>query len=319
MRTFLNKYITLSIGVRPWAAALALCVGMSGIGDATAATPARAAKVVAETRSSAMIGKPGLQSRAALVMNADTGEVLYGKNMNESVPIASITKLMTSIVVLDAKQNMDEVLTVTQADVDQLRHSHSRMRVGTQLPRRELMQLALMSSENRAASALARNYPGGLKAAVRAMNNKAGSLGMKNSRFADGTGLSASNRASLVDLAKLVKAAYTYPQIHQFSTTSSRMVSVAGVRQQLKYNNTNPLVNNKGWDIGVTKTGYIRESGMCLVMHARIASTNTVLVLMDSWGKNTRVGDAARVKKWMESSVRLASNNARRVASNQRM
>ena len=244
-----------------------------------------------------MIGKPGLQSRAALIMNADTGEVLYGKNSGEAVPIASITKLMTSIVVLDAHQNMDEILTITEADVDEMRHSSSRMRVGTQLPRRELMNLALMSSENRAASALARNYPGGLSAAIRAMNAKAAELGMTSSRFYDGTGLNAGNRASLFDLAKMVKAANTYPQIHEFSTTSSRMVSIAGLRNPIKYQNTNPLVNSPSWDIGVTKTGYIKESGKCLVMHARIASVNTVLVLMDSWGSATRVGDANRVKQ----------------------
>jgi D-alanyl-D-alanine endopeptidase (penicillin-binding protein 7) len=318
LRNLLNQHFTFGVKPRHWLAALALCVGLADVQAVEAATPAKA-KVVAETRSSSMVGKPGLQSRAALIMDADTGEVLYGKNMSESVPIASITKLMTAIIVLDAKQNMDEVLTVTDADIDRLKNSHSRLRVGTKLPRKDMLVLALMSSENRAASALARNYPGGLKAAIRAMNQKAASLGMRHSRFADGTGLNANNRASLLDLAKLVKAAGSYPQIHQASTTSSRMVRVAGLKQPIKYNNTNPLVNNKGWNIGVTKTGYIREAGMCLVMQARIASTNTVLVLMDSWGKRTRVGDAARVKQWMESSVRLAANNARRMASNQRM
>lgn len=318
MRNLLNKHFTLGVNPRHWIAALAVCVGMAGAQGVMAATPAKA-KAVAETRSSSMAGKPGLHSRAALIMNADTGEVLYGKNMNESVPIASITKLMTAIVVLDAKQDMNEILTITQADVDRLKNSHSRLRVGTKLPRKEMMLLALMSSENRAASALARNYPGGLKAGIRAMNQKAAALGMRHSRFADGTGLNAGNRASLLDLAKLVKAANSYPQIHQFSTNSSRMVRVAGLKHPIKYNNTNPLVNSKSWNIGVTKTGYIREAGMCLVMQARIASTNTVLVLMDSWGKQTRVGDANRVKQWMESSVRIAANNSRRVASNHRM
>lgn len=318
MRNFLNNHITLVAATRAWVAAIALLVGVTGISEATAATPAKA-KAVVETRSTAMVGKPGLHSRAALVMNADTGEVLYGKNMNETVPIASITKLMTSIIVLDARQNMNEILTITQADVDRLKNSHSRLRVGSRLPRQEMMLLALMSSENRAASALARNYPGGPQAAIRAMNRKAAELGMKHSRFADGTGLNAQNKASLVDLAKLVKAANAYPQIHEFSTTKSHLLSVSGQRYKLKYNNTNPLVNSKTWSINVTKTGYIREAGMCLVMQARIASTNTVLVLMDSWGKNTRVGDANRVKQWMESSMRLAANSSRRVASNQRM
>lgn len=318
----MNNHITLVAPTRVWVAAIALLVSVIGINEATAAPPA---KSVVETRSTAMVGKPGLHSRAALVMNADTGEVLYGKNMNETVPIASITKLMTSIVVLDAKQNMNEMLTITQADVDRLKNSHSRLRVGARMPRNEMMLLALMSSENRAASALARNYPGGVQAAIRAMNQKAAALGMKHSRFADGTGLNAENRASLVDLAKLVKAANSYPLIHKYSTTESHVASLSGQRYKLKYNNTNPLVKNKTWNIGVTKTGYIREAGMCLVMQARIGSTNTVLVLMDSWGKNTRVGDATRVKQWMESSMRNiaanspAANGSRRLASNQRM
>lgn len=316
MRALLNKNIKVSLVARCLAVSVLVSVCLSSVQGVHAATPAKA---TVETRSSAMAGKPSLQSRAALVMNAETGEILYGKNMNETVPIASITKLMTVMVVLDAKQSMTEVLTVTNDDVDRLKHSHSRLTIGTKLSRQDLMLIALMSSENRAASALARNYPGGLKAAVRAMNNKAASLSMKNSSFADGTGLSVTNRASLVDLAKLVKAANSYPLIHKFSTTQSQMISVAGQRQKIKYINTNPLVNNNSWNIGVTKTGYIKESGMCLVMHTRIAATNAIIVLMDSWGKYTRVGDANRVRKWMESSVRVASSNSRRVASSQRM
>ncbi|CBL46134.1 Probable D-alanyl-D-alanine carboxypeptidase [gamma proteobacterium HdN1] len=286
-------------------------VAAAGAAAATAAAVHQT--ITYETRSSSMLGRPGLQSRAALVMDADTGEILYGKNSNETVPIASITKLMTAIVVLDAGQSMHEILTITNDDVDTLRHSSSRLRVGTRLPRGEMMHLALMSSENRAASALIRNYPGGLQAGLRAMNAKAAELGMTSSHFYDGTGLNGGNRASLFDLAKMVKAANTYPEIHDYSTSSSAMVSVAGYRNQLRYVNTNPLVNNSGWDIGVTKTGYIREAGKCLVMQARIGATNTVLVLMDSWGAQTRVGDANRVKHWMETSGRLVTSSERRV------
>ena len=241
-----------------------------------------------------------LKSRAALIVDARTGEVLYGKNQAERVPIASITKLMTAMIVLDAGQNMNEMLTITDADVDRLKFSSSRLSIGSRLSRHDMMLLALMSSENRAASALARNYPGGRSEAIKAMNRKARSLGMTNSQFADGTGLSPRNQASLTDLAKMVKAAAGYGTIQRLSTTDQHFAPVKGYKQRLKYQNSNPLVRNNSWDIGVTKTGYIKEAGHCLVMEARIGQRDTILVLMDSWGKYTRVGDAARVRSWVE-------------------
>lgn len=241
-----------------------------------------------------------LQSRAALIVDARTGEILYGKNQTERVSIASITKLMTAMIVLDARQDMKEVLTITDADVDRLKFSSSRLNVGSKLTRHDMMLLALMSSENRAASALARNYPGGRAEAVKAMNRKARALGMTNSQFSDGTGLSPYNQASLTDLAKMVKAAAGYDTIQRLSTTEQHFAPVKGYKQRLKYQNSNPLVRNDSWDIGVTKTGYIKEAGHCLVMEARIGQRDTILVLMDSWGKYTRVGDAARVRSWVE-------------------
>lgn len=245
-----------------------------------------------------------LQSRAAIVMNAETGEVLYSKNPNRTMPIASITKLMTAMVVLDARLPMDEPITITQADVDTLRHSSSRLAVGTTLPRSEMMLLALMASENRAAAALARTYPGGTDAAVGAMNRKAHELGMTNTRFMDGTGLHSENSASPTDLVRLVKAARAYPDIHTYSTAAEHVVQVRG--RALRYRNTNALVKNEGWAIEVSKTGFINEAGKCLVMQARINSTPMVIVLMDSAGSYTRIGDANRVKQWLETALKPA-------------
>ena len=241
-----------------------------------------------------------LESKAALVMNAVTGEVLYAKNTNQAVPIASITKLMTAMVVLDAKLPLDEAITISDEDVDRLRNTSSRLSVGTVLSRAELMLLALMSSENRAAHALARTYPGGVNAAVAAMNRKAAALGMSQSHFEDGTGLTSANVATPRDLVTMVKTASTYPLIRRFSTTGGHAVAIKDSIQQ--FNNTNSLVKSPDWEIGVSKTGYINEAGKCLVMQAKIKSTPVVMVLMDSWGKYTRIGDAVRVKKWLESS-----------------
>lgn len=255
-----------------------------------------------------------LESNAAMVMNAETGELLYGKNADRTMPIASITKLMTAMVVLDAHLSLDERVTITEADVDRLRNTSSRLAVGTTVTRGELMLLALMASENRAAAALARTYPGGTSAAVRAMNNKAANLGMTHTRFLDSTGLHTENRASPNDLAIMVKTAHGYPEIRRYSTMSEYELTTNGHRT-LGYRNTNPLVKNSDWDIGVTKTGFINESGKCLVMHAKIAATPVIIILMDSWGKYTRIGDANRVKKWMESAFRfrglkLSHNNS---------
>lgn len=270
---------------------------------ATTATAAVAASqiskpVVEQTNDIAQ--SLNLESKAALVMNAVTGEVLYAKNTNQAVPIASITKLMTAMVVLDAKLPLDEAITISEEDIDRMRNTSSRLSVGTVLSRAELMLLALMSSENRAAHALARTYPGGVNAAVAAMNRKAAALGMNQSHFEDGTGLNSGNVASPKDLVTMVKTANTYPLIRRFSTTGGHAVAIKDSIQQ--FNNTNALVKNPDWEIGVSKTGYINEAGKCLVMQAKIKSTPVVMVLMDSWGKYTRIGDAVRVKKWLESS-----------------
>ncbi|MES2918298.1 MAG: D-alanyl-D-alanine endopeptidase [Pseudomonadota bacterium] len=249
-----------------------------------------------------------LQSRAAVVMNAETGEILYSKNPDRAMPIASITKLMTAIVVLDARLPMDEPVTISQADVDTLKHTGSRLAVGTTLPRHEMLLLALMSSENRAAASLARTYPGGTAAAVAAMNRKAQELGMSHAFFLDGTGLHSENSASPKDLVRLVKAARNYPEIHQYSTQAEHTV-VAGHRR-LEYRNTNALVKNDGWNIEVSKTGFINEAGKCLVMQARIQSKPVVIVLMDSAGRYTRIGDANRVKQWLETAMDIGTETA---------
>lgn len=240
-----------------------------------------------------------LKSRAALVVRADNGQVLYRKNSDHELPIASITKLMTAMVVLDADQPLDEPLRIANDDIDRLRNTHSRLAVGTRLTRRELMILALMSSENRAASALLRHYPGGKAAGVAAMNRKAREIGMASARFVEGTGLSGENRASPIDLVRMVKAADGYREIRLFSTRPQMAVKV-GKRRQL-FRNTNPLVNSEEWTIGVTKTGFLNEAGRCLVMQAEVAGLPVIFVLMDSDGKLSRVGDANRVRQWLES------------------
>lgn len=242
-----------------------------------------------------------LKSRAALIVRADNGEVLYRKNVDKGLPIASITKLMTAMVVLDAQQSLDDVLVVTNDDIDRVKRTPSRLAIGTRLTRGEYLQLALMASENRAASVLTRNYPGGRAAAIAAMNRKARELGMTHARFVDGSGLSPANRASPVDLVRMVKAAEGYADIRRYSTATRQTVRVG--RRFQSFVNTNPLVRSSAWDINVTKTGFINEAGRCLVMQARIADLPVILVLMDSVGTKTRVGDANRVRKWLESAL----------------
>ncbi|MBK7493469.1 MAG: D-alanyl-D-alanine endopeptidase [Nitrosomonas sp.] len=245
---------------------------------------------------------PDIKSQAALVFNAKNDRVIYDKNADKVMPIASITKLMTAMVTLDARLSPHEKITITNADVDKLKHSSSRLPVGSTYPRQELLRLALMSSENRAAAALGRTYPGGAKAFVSAMNAKAKKLGMNNSRFIDSTGLNSGNVATARDLAKMVAASNNYAAIREFSTTSQHSVSPGNRRGQLQYVNSNSLVRNQGWDINVSKTGYLSEAGRCLVMQAKISGQPVVIVLLNSWGKNTRIGDANRVKKWIESN-----------------
>ncbi len=245
---------------------------------------------------------PKLHSSIALIYDQQTQRPLYTKKPDALAPIASITKLMTAMVVLDAQQPLDEEIGIDVADIDTLKGTHSRLRIGMAFTRSELLKLALMASENRAAAALARAYPGGRDAAIAAMNAKARELGMHNTRFLDPTGLSSDNISTARDLVKMVAAARDYALIHQYTTTPSHSVDGWGGRA-LRFTNTNPLVRNASWNIGVSKTGFINEAGRCLVMEAKINQRPVIIVLLDSWGKRTRIGDANRIKKWMESSV----------------
>lgn len=243
--------------------------------------------------------KLDLKSSVALVVDQDTDEVLFSKNSQAVLPIASITKLMTAVVVTDAALPLDEVLTVTQDDVDTEKGSRSRLNVGTQLTREEMLHLALMSSENRAAHALGRNYPGGLSAFVSAMNAKAQLLGMADTRYVEPTGLSSRNQSSARDLATLVKLAHTHPLIRELSTSPEYQVDVG--HRQLQFHNTNGLVSNPSWEIGLQKTGYIAEAGRCLVMQASMAGRKLIMVFLDSSGRYTRLADAERVRKWINA------------------
>ena len=242
-----------------------------------------------------------LASANALVLDATAGQPVYAKGADTVTPIASVTKLMTAMVVLDAGLPLDETIAVGMADLDLLKGSHSRLRLGSELSRQEMLRLALMASENRAASSLARHYPGGITAFVVAMNEKAHTLGMTNTHFSDPTGLSSDNVSTANDLARMVRAAADYDLIRQFTTTPSHYVEVQPTGQVLGYNNTNALVRAGQWDITVSKTGFIREAGKCLVMLANIASRPMVIVLLDSYGQLTRIADANRVKYWLET------------------
>ena len=246
-------------------------------------------------------GLPNLQSHAFMVFDPTTGRALFSKNADQAVPIASITKLMTAMVVLDAKLDMDEPVVVNKDDIDTLKGSRSRIPVGAAFRREDLMRLALMASDNRAAAALGRTYPGGTAAFVQAMNAKAQLLGLQNAKFVDPTGLAPGNVASPQDLALLVSAASTFPEIREFSTAQELHVTLATGGRSMGFNNTNALVRSHGWNSGLSKTGFINEAGKCLVMHATIANNPVVIVLLDSWGKLTRIGDANRIKKWLET------------------
>ena len=250
---------------------------------------------------------PALKSQAALVVDQDSGEILFGKNADSKLPIASLTKLMTAVVTLDAELDPAEPVTITKADVDRLRGSHSRLQVGTTLTRDEMLHLALMASENRAASAIANSYPGGRDSCVLAMNLKAQLLGMTGTRFEDGTGLSGHNVSTAQDLAKLVQAAHAYPKIREFTTSTSYQVQIG--RRTMRFGNTNNLTRSSRWEIGLSKTGYIAEAGRCLVMQVTLTGRSIIIVLLDSWGKYTRVGDATRIRQWLEFA---AGNSARR-------
>lgn len=241
-----------------------------------------------------------LKSNVAFIMDQATSEVLFEKNSRVPLPMASITKLMTALVVLDSQQDMNEILQVTSQDVDYERNSGSRLRVGAQLSRTDMLHIALMSSENRAASALGRSYPGGLSNFVKRMNEKARTVGMTDTLYVDSTGLSSRNVASARDLAKLVSAAYNYPIVRQYSTDTSYIVEPGG--RALHYSTSNGLVKNPEWDIGLQKTGYIAEAGRCMVMQANIEGRPVVMIFLDSKGKQSRIADAGRVRKWLETS-----------------
>ena len=244
-----------------------------------------------------------LKSRAALIFDAQQGHAIYSKNTDTIMPIASITKLMTAMVVLDAQLPLSEEITIDSADIDVLKNTRSRLKVGSSLTRQQLLRLALMSSENRAAAALGRAYPGGIEAFVSAMNNKAFELGMGNSRFVDSTGLSSANVSTARDLVKMVEAAHFYEEIRDFSTTTTHALNSPDYRRGLKYTNSNNLVSNGQWQIGVSKTGFLSAAGRCLVMQANITGKPVIIVLLDSNGKKTRIGDAIRIKQWMEASL----------------
>jgi D-alanyl-D-alanine endopeptidase (penicillin-binding protein 7) len=242
-----------------------------------------------------------LKSAAALVLDQG-GQVLYAKNVHAVVPIASLTKLMTALVVVESGQALAESIAIDAEDVDDLKYTRSRLRIGTVLTRGDLLKLALMASENRAAAALARAHPGGKPAFVAAMNEKAAVLGMPHTHFVDSTGLSSQNVSTAVDLARLAAAAYRQPLIREYTTETSHTIELANGRQ-VQYGNSNRLVNNTGWDIGLSKTGYLSEAGRCLVMQAKISTRPVIIVLLDSWGKLTRIGDANRIKKWIETQA----------------
>jgi len=244
-----------------------------------------------------------LRSKSALVLDHD-GNQIYGKATDEPRPIASITKLMTAMVILDSPLPMQEKLQITKQDRDLLRLTGSRLKYGAMLTREQLLRLALMSSENRAAAALARTFPAGRKAFIHAMNQKAKTLGMTSSHFVGPTGLDAGNVASARDLAKLAHAAMAYPLIREATTTRSVEVRPYRKRGPLRYGNTNRLLKNKAWNIGLSKTGYINEAGRCLVMQVRIAGEPMVIVLLDSFGKLTPYGDSNRIRKWIEKGAK---------------
>ena len=249
-----------------------------------------------------------LHSSVALVVDQDTHEVLYRKNDHAVLPIASLTKLMTGLVIAESNLSMDEPIRITQDDVDTEKGSSSRLAVGTVLSRGDLMHLSLMSSENRAANALGRTFPGGMDNFVDRMNARAKQLGMKDTRYVEPTGLSSRNQSSAGDLAVLVAVAYKEPMLRELSTSHGREVEVG--RRTLQYNNTNRLVKNPAWDIGLQKTGYISEAGRCLVMQTQVSGRKLIMVFLDSAGKLSRLGDAERVRQWLESKPPLHSGQS---------
>ena len=283
--------ITSLAGIRRQFVVAALAFAVAG--SAGAATHRHHARVSADD--------PDLRSSSALVVDESSSAVLYSKHANVAAPIASITKLMTALVVADAKLPLDEQIQLTNEDRSLHKGAFSRLAIGTTLPRGDLIHLALMASENRAAHALGRTYPGGVEAFVLAMNAKAKALGMTSAHFVDPVGLSSDNVASPEDLVKLVNAAAHDPTIRESSNDSNYSVPIG--RRKVEFRNTNSLVRNPSWDIVVQKTGYISEAGKCLVMKAVIDDRNVVIVLLNSYGRYTRVADARRIRKWMEARL----------------
>ena len=261
-----------------------------------------AATFAGNSKFATLKGSPDLRSASAIVLG-ENGDIIYGKDVNTVRPIASITKLMTAMVILDAKLDLNENITITREDRDLIRQTGSRLGYGAVLSRRELLLLALMSSENRAASALGRTFPGGLQAFIAQMNHKAASLGMNNSGFADPAGLNANNVSTAGDLAKMLAAADGYPLITQSTTTKRKEVWPFAKRGPLTYGNTNRLLKNESWNIELSKTGYINEAGRCLVMQVYIAGENVSIILLNSFGKLTPYGDSNRLRKWLLAST----------------
>ena len=300
---------------------IALALGLAALIAGPGAVVATAQPAEADANASTLLrdgSKLKLASTNVLVFDASSGQPIYAKGADSVTPIASVTKLMTAMVVLDGGQSLDETIDVSIADLDMLKGSHSRLRLGTELSRRDMLRIALMASENRAASSMARHYPGGTEAFVQAMNHKAQSLGMTNTNFADPTGLSSENVSTANDVARMVQAAAGYALIREFTTTATHYVEVQPTGQLLGFNNTNSLVKSGAWDIQVSKTGFIREAGKCLVMLANIASRPVIIVLLDSLGRLTRIGDANRVKHWLETGEALPQTAAKQVQRGRR-
>lgn len=310
----LSSTLVLGAGVAPFQNAEAATASKSVRKAKPASRSPRKAVAVAAATASPSFGQLyglhsvedplDLKSAVALVMDQDTNEVLLAKNSQAVLPIASITKLMTALVVVEAGQSLDEKLTITDEDIDTEKNSRSRLAVGTTLSRGELLHLALMSSENRAANAMGRNYPGGLQAFAAAMNQKAQALGMADTHYVEPTGLSSRNQSSARDLAVLVKAAHEVPLLRELSTSPEHQVALG--RRKVEFRNTNGLVRSPSWDIGLQKTGYISEAGRCLVMQAQMAGRKVIMVFLDSAGKYSRIGDAERVRKWISSNPSAA-------------
>lgn len=278
----------------------------AGATTAAVASAASAQRAQADRKSGNPAG--ALRSNVVFVQDLNSKAVLFARNDDVARPIASITKLMTALVVVDAKQPLDEILQVTQADVDVVKFSRSRLAVGVKLSRGDMLHLALMSSENRAANALGRHYPGGMPAFVAAMNNKARELGMNDSRFVEPTGLSSANVSTPRDLVKLMQATAARPSIRYYTTNQQHEISTRG--HATLFRNTNMLVTNPNWDIRVSKTGFINEAGQCLVMVARINNRDTAIVLLNADGKGTRIGDAVKIRQLVQNRQAVAMSRA---------